>query len=99
MPVKKKPVAFLTSIKDADCDAVVGLWDALRETVMGKIDFSPSGINTKLDVLLQRLMTLLQDEIAPTLKRRSAGVLLLAVLAANAALAVAAVAIVKPLSS
>jgi hypothetical protein len=44
-------------------------------------------------------MTLLQDEIAPTLKRQSAGVLLLAVLAANAALAVAAVAIVKLFSS
>jgi hypothetical protein len=65
---------------------------------MGKIDFSPWGINRKLNALLQRLMTLLQDEIPPTLKRQSAGVLLLAVLAANAALAVAA-AIVKLLSS
>jgi hypothetical protein len=47
-------------------------------------------------VFFQRLMTVLQDEMPRTLRRRmSGGVLVLAVLAANAALAVAAVATVR----
>ena len=50
--------------------------------------------------LSQWLIAVLENEMPPMLKRRmSAGVLVLAVLAANAALAVAAVAIVKLLSS
>jgi hypothetical protein len=50
--------------------------------------------------LFQRLMSALEDEIPPKLKGRMSGdVFALAVLAANAALAVRAVTIVKLLSS
>ena len=50
--------------------------------------------------LFQRLIAVLENEMPPMLKRQmSGGVLVLAVLAANAALAVVAVAIVRLFAS